>query len=188
MAKFIIEHLEPEVYPWCLLEYAHISKRVGKTNLIFTNVTKGAIKLKNLGEIKKESVKDLKLKRACILDPTAQKTLTPEIAKQCDYFIFGGILGDNPQRFRTKKELSSKLNFPKFNLGAKQMSTDTAVIVCKKIVDGVNLDKLKFVEEYFVDEGEGLERIMPYRYLVEAGKVVFTPGLRKLLKKQSRIL
>ena len=188
MAKFIIEHLEPKVYPWCLLEYAHISKRVGKGNLIFTNVAKGTIKLKNLGEIKKEGVKDLKLKRACILDPSAEKTLTPETAKQFDHFIFGGILGDNPQRFRTKKELSTKLNFPKFNLGTKQMSTDTAVIVCKKIVDGVNLDKLEFVEEYFVDEGKGLERILPYRYLVEAGKVVFTPGLRKLLKKQSRIL
>src|SRR3989344_4761935 len=186
MAKFIIEHLEPEVYPWCVLEYAHISKRVGKTNLIFTNVTKGAMKLKNLGEIKKESVKSLKLKRACILDPSAVKTLTPEIAKRFDYFIFGGILGDNPQRFRTKKELSSKLSFPKFNLGTKQMSTDTAEIVCKKIVDGLDLNKLEFVEEYFVDEGKGLERILPYRYLVEAGEAVFTPGLRKLLKKQSR--
>src|SRR3989344_4796145 len=173
MAKFIIEHLEPEVYPWCVLEYAHISKRVGKTNLIFTNVTKGAIKLKNLGEIKKESVKNIILKRACVLDPSASKTLTPEIAKQFDYFIFGGILGDNPQRFRTKKELTLRLGLPAFNLSSRQMSTDTAVIVCKKVVDGKNLGKLKFVDEFEVVEGKNLSRILPYRYLVENGTVVF---------------
>ncbi|MEK6807924.1 MAG: SAM-dependent methyltransferase [Nanoarchaeota archaeon] len=188
MAKFVIEHLEPEVYPWCLLEYSHISKRVGKSNLIFTNVINSTVKLKNLGEIKKESVKALKLKKACILDPSAKETLTPKIAKKFSFFIFGGILGDNPQRFRTRKELSSKLSFPKFNLGAKQMSTDTAVIVCKKIVGGKNLSELEFVEEYFINEGEGLERILPYRYLIERGNVVFAPGLKKLLKTRGQKL
>ncbi len=38
--KFIIEHLEPELYPWCLIEYKHISKIVGKNNLIYTNINK----------------------------------------------------------------------------------------------------------------------------------------------------
>src|SRR3989344_3510320 len=38
--KYIIEHLEEKVYPWCLLEYTHISTIVGKDNLIFTNIAK----------------------------------------------------------------------------------------------------------------------------------------------------
>ena len=178
----LIEHLEPEMYDWCVLEYKHISKRV-KGKLMITNVEKGANKIKNLGRVYKDSVKTLKLKKACVLDPSASKELTPKEAKKYNYFIFGGILGDNPQRFRTKKELSSKLKLPKYNLGDKQMSTDTAVIVCKKITEGKALKDLKFVNELEIEEEPGFYRVLPYRYLIEKGKVVFTPGLKKLLKK-----
>jgi ribosome biogenesis SPOUT family RNA methylase Rps3 len=183
MATFVIEHLEPSVYKWCTIEYAHMSKRVGKANLMFTNVSKGAGKIKALGDVRKDSIKDIPLKKACVLDPAAKRLLTPEEAKKFDYFIFGGILGDNPQRFRTKKLITSKLKLPAYNLGDKQMSTDTAVIVCKKIVDGTPLGKLKFIEEYEIEEEPGLYRILPYRYLVEKGKVVFAPGLEHFLKK-----
>jgi ribosome biogenesis SPOUT family RNA methylase Rps3 len=183
MAVFVIEHLEPEMYPWCVIEYTHMSQRVGKTNLMFTNVTKGAGKIKALGDIRKESIQEIPLKKACVLDPSATKLLTPEEAKKFDYFIFGGILGDNPQRFRTKKLITSKLKLPAYNLGDKQMSTDTAVIVCKKIVDGTPLGKLKFIEEYEIEEGPGFYRILPYRYLVENGKVMFAPDLKEFLKK-----
>ena len=182
MATFIIEHLEKEMYPWCMLEYKHISKKVGKKNLMFTNVKAGAGLVKSLGNVQSKSVKDLQLKKACVLDPSSTKTLTPKEAKKYHYFIFGGILGDNPQRFRTKRELSSVLKLPTYNLGDRQMSTDTAVIVCKKIVDGTPLEKLKFIEELEFEEGDGFYRILPYRYLMEKGKVVFTPGLKKLLK------
>ena len=48
--KVIIEHLEPELYDWCLIEYEHISKIAGKGNLIFTNIKnkKETEKLKNM--------------------------------------------------------------------------------------------------------------------------------------------
>ena len=183
VATFVIEHLEPKMYPWCLLEYKHISKRVGKKNLMFANVRTEGESLKPLGEVHKNSVKQLKLTKACVLDPSSSKTLTPQIAKRFDYFIFGGILGDNPQRFRTKRELSSKLKLPSYNLGDKQMSTDTAVIVCSEIVKGIPLSKMKFVEELEFEEESGFYRILPYRYLMEKGKVVFTPRLKALLKK-----
>jgi ribosome biogenesis SPOUT family RNA methylase Rps3 len=182
MAKFVIEHLELEMYPWCVIEYSHMSKRVGKTNLMFTNVSKGADKIKALGDVRKDSIKDIPLKKACVLDPAAKRLLTPEEAKKFDYFIFGGILVDNPQRFRTKKLITSKLKLPAYNLGDKQMSTDTAVIVCKKIVDGTPLSKLKFVEEYEIEEEPGLYRVLPYRYIVEKGKVVFAPNLKSFLR------
>ncbi len=183
MTKFVVEHLEPSMYKWCIIEYTHMSKRVGKANLMFTNVTAGAAKLKSLGDVRKDSIKDIPLKKACVLDPSAKKLLTPKEAKKFDYFIFGGILGDNPQRFRTKKLITSKLKLPAYNLGDKQMSTDTAVIVCKKIVDGTPLGKLKFAEEYEIEEEPGFYRILPYRYLVEKGKIVFAPNLKDFLSK-----
>ena len=46
--KFIIEHLEKKLFEWCLIEYEHISKIVGKNNLIITNVKKSDLsKLKS---------------------------------------------------------------------------------------------------------------------------------------------
>jgi len=188
MTTFVIEHLEPRMYPWCLLEYKHISQIVGKGNLIFTNVKKGAEKLKKLGEVKKESVKDLKLQKACILDPSAKKLLTPKEAKKFDYFIFGGILGDNPQRFRTKRDLTSKLKLPAFNLGPKQMSTDTAVYVTKKIIDGTPLEKLKFVEEIEFEDKDGCFVGLPFRYVIEDGKTVMAKGLREFVLKHQRLI
>ena len=35
---YIIEHLEPELYEWCLIEYKEISKIAGKENLWFSNI------------------------------------------------------------------------------------------------------------------------------------------------------
>jgi len=188
MPKFVIEHLESKMYPWCVLEYGHISKIVGKGNLLFTNVKKGVDKLKKLGEVKKESVKELKLQKACILDPSAKKLLTPEDKKKYDYFIFGGILGDNPQRFRTKRDLTSKLKLPAFNLGPKQMSTDTAVYVTKKILDGTPLEKLKFVEEIEFEDKDGCFVGLPFRYVIEHGKIIAAKGLREFVLKHQRLI
>jgi len=38
MTKFIVEHLDPRLWKWSLLEYSHISDFVGKKNMIFTNI------------------------------------------------------------------------------------------------------------------------------------------------------
>ena len=56
--KFIIEHLEPRLYKWCLIEYKHISDIIAKKSLIFTNLKnkKYADKLKNSGEVFKKSI------------------------------------------------------------------------------------------------------------------------------------
>jgi len=188
MAKFIIEHLEPKMYPWCLLEYKHMSEIVGKQNLIFTNVRSGSEKLKKLGEVHKEPVGKLKLQRACILDPSAKKILTPKEAKKFNYFIFGGILGDNPQRFRTKRDLTSKLKLQAFHLGPKQMSTDTAVYVTKKIIDGTSLEKLKFVEEIEFEDKDGCFVGLPFRYVVEKGKIITAKGLKEFVLKHQRLI
>jgi len=190
MPHYIVEHLEPKLYPWCFLEYKHISKIVGKANLIFTNTKhlreEDIKKLKELGEVREESVTNMHLEKACILDPNAKITLNPEIAVKFDYFIFGGILGDNPPRARTTEYLTSKLNYPAFNLGKAQMSTDTAILVCKEIVDGKKLENLNFKDGVSIKVEKYLWEELPYRYLVKNGKVVFTPGLKKLLKELAK--
>jgi len=182
MAFFVIEHLEPELFKWCVLEYAHISFIVGKENCIFTNTS--SKELEPYGKVTEKRVTELNLANACVLDPDAKETLTPELAKQFDYFIFGGILGDDPPKKRTEPELTSKLNFPAFNLGNAQMSTDTAVIVTHEILLGTPLGELKFQEGIEVETGENESVHLPYKYLVKDGKPLLAPGIKEMLKEQ----
>ncbi len=182
MPAFVIEHLEPKVYNWCKLEYAHISKWVGRQNLIFTNTKSSS--LRKFGKVEPKSIRKLHLDKACILDPEAKQTLTPEIAKKFDYFIFGGILGDDPPKERTKVELTRFLPYPAFNLGKAQMSTDTAVIVAKLIVDGNKLSDLKFQQGVEIKINAHEEVHLPYKYLIFKGKPLIAPGIVDMLKKQ----
>jgi len=187
--KFIIEHLEKKLYPWCLIEYKNISRTAGKNNLIFTNIK--SKKLKKIGKVKKESVIELKLKNACLLDPKAKKTLTPKEAKKFDYFIFGGILGDFPERGRTKKYLSSKLKNAKIrNLTEKQMATDTAVMVAKLIINGTPVKKIKFIDSPALKIRNGKfqeEIILPYRYIIKNKKPRISGEMIKYLKNKKGI-
>ncbi len=179
---FVIEHLEPKVFRWCVLEYAHSSKWVGKNNLLFTN-TKSSI-LKKFGKVEPRSVKKLRFEKACVLDPEAKTTLTPEIAKKYNYFIFGGILGDDPPKERTKAELTKFLPYPSFNLGQVQMSTDTAVIVTKFICDGKKFSELKFQQGIEIKISAHEEVHLPYKYLLKKGKPLLAPGIADMLRKQ----
>jgi len=184
--KYIIEHLEPRLYKWCILEYKHISEIVRKNNLIFTNIKSGSDKLKGLGKIYRESIKELDLKRVCILDPFAEKILSFKDKEKFDYLVFGGILGDFPMKKRTKKELSDKMNVEKRNLGKKQMSTDTAVYVAKGIIEGKKLEDFKFQDEIEVEIKEGESVILPFRYVVEKGKPILPKGFVEFLKKRKQ--
>ena len=131
--KFIVEHLDLEVFDWCFLEYKHISEIVGKNNVLFTGLKRleDQVKMKPFGAIEEKRVKELGLKRIIILDPDAEKTLTKKDCEDFDYLLVGGILGEYPAKKRTKTELSTPLGFEKRNLGDKQMSTDTAVLVAQ---------------------------------------------------------
>ena len=181
--KYIIEHLEEEVYDWCVLEYKHISQIVGKENLIFTNVKNQRWKLEGLGEVMKESVKDIQFENSLILDPNAEIPLHPE-DKEFGHLIFGGILGDYPPRKRTEKELSVHLNIEKRNLGSKQMSTDTAVYVAKKIIDGKKLEEIQFKDEIELDLGEKESVQLPFRYVIEDGEIVLPPGFVDFMRER----
>jgi len=71
--------------------------------------------------------------RVCLLDPKAPKVLSPEDAEIFDWFLYGGILGDDPPRDRTGE--LRKLGFEGRHLGAVQMTTDTALGVTKLVVE-----------------------------------------------------
>ncbi|KAI9438154.1 hypothetical protein H4582DRAFT_1953190 [Lactarius indigo] len=85
--------------------------------------------------------------RVCLLDPKAPQALAPDDgdAGAFAWFLFGGILGDDPPRDRTA-ELRA-LGFPTRHLGPVQMTTDTALGVTKRvIVDRVPLDEIPYVD------------------------------------------
>ena len=187
--RFIIEHLEPELFEWCLIEYGHISEIVGKNNVIFTNINKnGTKKLKKNGAVFEKRVSELKLKNVCVLSQYSEKELTTNNRNKFQYFVFGGILGDDPAKKRTNiiiNELKkSKIEFETRSLGSKQMPTDTAVYVAKKILDGKKLNDFKFVDELEIEINENESVTLPFRYVVDNNKLVINEKLVEYLRKR----
>ncbi|MBD3319105.1 hypothetical protein GF342_04315 [Candidatus Woesearchaeota archaeon] len=179
MPIYIIEHLDRTVYQWSFFEYRHISKLVGKKNLWITH-TKSS-RLKEFAKIIPQSVLDLDLKNACILDPLAEETLTPE--DNFEYYIFGGILGDDPPTEKTKKFLSSKSSLPTRNLEPEQMATDNAVYMTKLIADGTPIESIPVVTDVELDLREGESVILPYKYVLVNGKPLICKAIMEKLKK-----
>ena len=188
--KFVIEHLEPELYDWCVIEYGHISKISGKGNLIFTNIKnkKEGSKLKKYGTIYNKGISELKFKKICILSQYSEKTLETEDKDNFEYFVFGGILGDNPAKRRTlelEKELEKAgLQFETRNLGKKQMPTDTAVYVAKKILEGKELEDFKFVDELEIEINENESVNLNFRLVVDENRLVINEKLVDYLREK----
>ena len=181
--KYIIEHMEDEMYDWCILEYNHISKVVGSENLIITNVKVGAEKIQHFGKIVSESVSEmgLDLKQVCLLDPDAETRLNTSDKQKFDYLLFGGILGDYPRKKRTK-ELATVIDCPKRNLGDKQMSTNTAVYVAHLIMKGKKFENTHFAEELEIVTGEHESVTLPFRYVIEDGEAVLPDGFIEFMQ------
>jgi len=181
---YIIEHLEPKIGRWTLIEYAHISKIVGKRSLWFTNIKHRSKKLEKLGKCFKESIKEMNLKNACILDPEAKQLLSPVEAKNFNYFIFGGILGDYPPKKRTKKELTQFIKGKARNIGKKQMSTDNAIYTVKQITKGKNFKDLEFKYNISLKMNKYLTLELPYLYNIVKGKPLISKELIIFLKRK----
>lgn len=102
--KYIIEHMDPELWDWSVLEYRNVAKHVGRNNLIVSNVPQDEEdKLDGVCETENLSVSLMGLARVCVLDPEAEKELSPSDAEEFDYLVFGGILGDYPPKARTRE-------------------------------------------------------------------------------------
>lgn len=182
MTTYIIEDCEPEVYEWSLVEYTHISSIVGKKNLWITNTS--AQQHQKLSKRSMGSVTDMDLDGACVLDPHATETLTPAIAKQYKYFIFGGIMGNDPPSKKTQHFLTNKGKWPAYNLGPGQMPTDNAVYVTKQIVEGKKLEDIRLVQSIEIVLGEHESVTLPFTYVVVDGKPLIHPKLIEILQRE----
>lgn len=190
MPKYLIEHFEEKLFEWCVIEYRHISGIVGKNKLIFTGIKGDKDKkiLQKLGKAFSESAAELNFRGLCLLDSGAKQTLRTEDAEKFGYFLFGGILGDNPPRGRTKKLIrglkEKGLKFGLRNLGKKQMPADTAVYAAKKILEGGKLEKIKFIDGIEIEISENESVMLPYRYAVRDNRPVISKKLVEYLKNK----
>ena len=171
-----------------MIEYKNISRIIRKNKLLFTNIKRRNNKLKKYGKVIKDSVKYQKLENACILDPQAKKQLTKEEAKNFNYFIFGGILGNAPPEKRTKKELTKFIKNAKArNIGKEQLSTDSAVFVVNEIIKGKKLENIKFQDSIEIKINDIESVILPFRYPIINGKPFMSNELVRYLKSKRRI-
>eukprot|EP00124_Ichthyophonus_hoferi_P001944 Ihof_evm7s117 gene=Ihof_evmTU7s117 len=134
--KYIVENFEETIGLWVKSEYKHMVNVVGADNVVIANV-----------DAKKKEQLDPSIPtdprhgwdmgfdpaRVCLLDLRAEKELGPEDKGAFDAVIFGGILGDHPPRDRTGALRTH--GFTTRVLGNRQMTTDTALLVCHLILD-----------------------------------------------------
>lgn len=185
----LIEHLEPVLGKWIWLEYKHVSKMVGRENLLFTNIrnNKEAFKLRELGRVSPKSVVQSKQlgDSPIILDPQSLVPLVPEDFTGDTCLVVGGILGDHPPRGRTSLALTKKLpHMSSRNLGLYQFSVDGAVYVALNIASG------KLIADIPVKLGAELSlskkhvTFLPFAYPLVRGKPLMAPGLRQYLRRE----
>ncbi|KAI9739445.1 MAG: hypothetical protein M1818_005133 [Claussenomyces sp. TS43310] len=192
---FVVEHLDDELGPWSELEYLTIA-RESHDNVAKFYLSSLSPKLELPATLKAvtgftaeaRSVEVLfadSKNRVCLLDPAAQKELSPEDGEHFDVFLFGGILGDDPPRDRTS-ELRQK-GFEGRRLGPKQMTTDTAVRVTRLVVQNhIPLSDIPYVDypELRINKNESTE--MPFRYVRgDDGRPIMPKGMLELIKSDS---
>jgi ribosome biogenesis SPOUT family RNA methylase Rps3 len=181
--QLVIEHCEPALSEWLLLEYKHAAK-IWKKNIVFTKVLdkKTSNILRKLGSVKKEKVKNVFLNKKCIiLDPQAKKPLTPNDCSNADAIIIGGLLGYEKPHGRTKKLISDTSGFTTRHLGKLQLSIDGAAFVTKAICLGLNLKDIEIAREIEIIHDPIHSTILPFGYPIIEDKPVITPGIIKYL-------
>lgn len=185
----IIEHLEPVLGKWIWLEYRHVSRMVGRENLLFTNIKnkRERLKLKELGMTSRKSLSQSKELGGTqiILDPKSKVSLLPEDFTSDTCLVVGGILGDNPPIGRTNLALTRKLpNLAGRNLGPHQFSVDGAVYVAIQIASGKRITDIPIKLGAETNVSRKHVTILPFAYPLIGGKPLMAPGLRKYLKRE----
>ncbi|WP_297535691.1 hypothetical protein [Thermococcus sp.] len=186
MPYLVIEHLE-EISDWLWLEYRHASEW-WKERLIFTNVRPDEReKLAKLGSVIGESVTKFPFDRSkiIVLDLQAEEELKPEDIEEDTIIVVGGILGDAVPRGRTKEFITSKMEGVKVrHIGKPQFSIDGASIVARLIADGKRLEEVEYEENPTIKLDEFSEITLHYAVPKLDGKLLLTPGLIELQKRE----
>ncbi|KAF8257300.1 DUF431-domain-containing protein [Lactarius quietus] len=206
---YVIEHMEaddptPRALPrWVELEYKHMCTLAGPdADVAFTHLSSAAATALSTalpspsaptdasgparaacheeGVLALMQARGIPLESVCLLDPKARWVLSPSDSYNFAWFLFGGILGDDPPRDRTAE--LRMLGFPTRHLGSVQMTTDTALGVTKRIVeDRVPLEQIPYVDYPTIrfNAHESVE--MPFRYMVAPGtkdEPLLPPGMK----------
>ncbi|KAF8523693.1 SAM-dependent RNA methyltransferase [Hysterangium stoloniferum] len=191
--------------PWVELEYRQMRYLAGKGSMVyFTHLSSSSrtsmaaafagtsSSCEPLADAKAftkgilDIMKDegLSLEHVCLLDPKAEAPLSPEDGDgKFSWFLFGGILGDDPPRDRTS-ELRA-LGFPTRHLGPVQMTTDTALGVTKLVIHNKTpLHEIPYIDFPTITFNARESVEMPFRYIAdEEGQPTLPPGMRELLHK-----
>ncbi|AMQ18527.1 hypothetical protein [Thermococcus peptonophilus] len=186
MPYLIIEHLE-DISDWLWLEYSHVAQWWGD-KLIFTNVREDEReRLAKLGSVITESVTKFPFDRSklIILDLQAEEELKPGDIEGDTMIVVGGILGDAVPRGRTREFITSKMEGVKVrHIGKPQYSIDGASIVAKLIADGKRLEEIEYEENPTIMLDEFSEITLHYTVPKLNGKLLLTPGLIDLQKRE----
>lgn len=105
---YIVEHLDPELGPWSELEYVAIARETARAGGTFVLSSVPAALAADLpatlaGEpafrAETRGVEELypggeQRARVCLLDPRADRDISPDDKALFDVFLFGGILGE----------------------------------------------------------------------------------------------
>ena len=176
-----------------MLEYENMKRIVGDDNLIITNFPNQTEVMDWKGvKFLKESINDLNIpiERICLLDSEASEEMCPSDSTKFDYFLFGGILGNVDEFDFDRTSLLRVKGFPTRSLGSMQMTTDTAVRVCKMIlVDGKPFKTIPFLDrpEFPIEDKDNnaTEKIvMNFRFVRgDDGEPLICPNILRLLKE-----
>jgi len=156
--------------------------------LIFTNVLpEEREKLAKLGSVICESVTKFPLDRSkvIVLDLQAEEELRPEDITEDTILVIGGILGDAVPKGRTREFITSKMEGVKVrHIGKPQFSIDGASIVTKLIAEGMKLEEIEYMESPTIKLDEFSEITLHYAVPKLNGKLLLTPGLIELQKRE----
>lgn len=107
---YIVEHLDPELGSWSMLEYLAIATETKDAGAVFclSSVSKHLKLPEELRDgngilLEERGVEDwceTDKSRVCLLDPAATTELSPDDELSFDAFLFGGILGTRLSRSR----------------------------------------------------------------------------------------
>jgi len=184
---FVIEHAEPELYDWNVIECEQMGIYLPKEQLMFTNMPTCPTQLKDVGICHTQSFTQLGLdpKKICILDPTAKEILSPKDANDFEFFVFGGILGDKEFDGRTGRLVTNKMSGVAIrNLGPKHLATDTAVLVAKLLLSGKSYGEIRLATEVEIEINENEAVTLPFAYVILDNKAMISEKLIEHLRER----